>query len=650
VESLNSRGWAAVTAACVLGWWAVGPVRGQGACCLSSGCQAVDDQAQCTALGGFYLPGEDCADDPCGVGACCAGQACVMTDAVTCLSGGREFMGAGTDCADDPCGLEVGACCQDGECQEVTPAECSATGGAWQGFGSECSAGACVLGACCGPGYCLDVARFECDALAGSFHAGLQCAADPCGKYFDCPEDALFGQPRDDPLGFTAYTSEASTGLLRYDDFSGVPGAVETVVWYGMDLVHLGGGLFQECQESDTTFRVTLHGDAGGWPGAEVCSHTLPATRTPTGILYKGTELNEYRMDLPEPCPLVEGWLSVQGLGDPECWFLWLSGGPGESYCEGCLAAWEGDDLSYCLLGSAGGVFGACCDDPAGDCRDGVEITECLAGEQRFSAGAQCTDLDPPCGVITGACCFGDATCTVLTEAECLAAAGEWLGGFTLCEYCPCVQPCPHASTPEGEPVCYAGYVDEYNGGCDAATQAFSPIELCETVCGEGGVFLVGYDFVPDYDWYEVEIESATVLEWTVESEYPVGAWIVDGTEGCGGAYVIAAAGGLECDTVTATAAVGPGTYWLVTGATTASDLAPCGARYVATVTGSSPCPGDMDDDGDVDLDDLSAMVSCLTGPDAGPVDPGCALADLDGDGDADLDDAAWFGRAFTGQ
>ena len=50
--------------------------------------------------------------------------------------------------------------------------------------------------------------------------------------------------------------------------------------------------------------------------------------------------------------------------------------------------------------------------------------------------------------------------------------------------------------------------------------------------------------------------------------------------------------------------------------------------------------PGDFDDDGNVDLDDVSQFDACFSGPD-NPVGPGCAPGDLDGDTDVDCFD--WY-------
>ena len=306
-----------------------------------------------------------------------------------------------------------------------------------------------------------------------------------------------------------------------------------------------------------------------------------------------------------------------------------MSSGLGEAYCEGCIPNEQTFDLSVCLNGSVGGVFGACCDDSTGDCDDDVEITACTKPGLRFAANELCAELDPPCGVVNGACCFGDGGCDSRTSDSCSAVGGEWLGAHTLCSACPCVTLCPANGLPEGEPVCTDDYVDEFNGGCDAKTEAFSPISMCDTICGEGGVFEVGAELVPEFDWYEITLDEFTVLNWTVESEFPIISAIVDGNTGCADPEVLALDVELECTPLTLSFDLDPGVYWLVIGAFGATDEAVCGARYTARVTSSADecgCAEDLDGNGDIGPLDLALLLGAW-----GPCS-GCS-ADINGDG-----------------
>ena len=176
-------------------------------------CVPAADVAECSGLGGIFLPGEDCANDPCATGACCDGLDCGQADAFSCIAAGRTFAGAGTSCLDDPCEAGVGACClPDGNCLDLSEAGCLATPGVWLGAGTNCAQGVCMLGACCTINGCTNLPQFLCTAPDETFVPGGDCAVNPCN---DCPPGSLFAQQRDDPDNFIAGTSETSANLRR---------------------------------------------------------------------------------------------------------------------------------------------------------------------------------------------------------------------------------------------------------------------------------------------------------------------------------------------------------------------------------------------------------------------------------------------------
>ncbi|NNM26680.1 MAG: hypothetical protein HKO59_11980 [Phycisphaerales bacterium] len=604
---------------------------GAGACCDPGGCTDVADEAACVAIGGVFLPGAACVDAPCADGACCFDTSCAISDAYSCIAGGREFAGAGTSCLDDPCDAGIGACCLGAVCDDLSPEACATAGGTWLGAGTSCVTDPCASGACCLADRCSATRRFECDAKAGTFFVGAECADDPCARPSACPPGTLYGQSLDGPDDFIAGTSEATSIFQRWDDFSGVDGPVSSITWWGFDL-RLEGAVFVECVESDPTFSISFHRDAGGVPGAVECSYTVEATRTPTGAIYLGAELNRYDVTLPESCVLVNGWISIVGRGDAACWFLWISAGPGGSYCDGCLPSEQGFDLAFCLQGTSGGVFGACCTSATAICTDGVEITACTSPGQRFEPDATCDELEPACGIVLGACCFADATCERVEQERCFAAGGNWLGGDTECDQCPCITPCPPGGDAEGEPVCLPGTIDDFNGGCLSAPPVFSPLTVGTTVCGTSGVYDLDGEKTADFDWYEIDLERPAEITITVQAEFRAQVLLADGATGCPG-RLVASGTGLECDVVTLTATAGVGPSWIVVYPFAFTDTAACGTRYTLTTSAAvDTCPADLDDDGSVGFTDLLAVLS-QWGPCAG------CDEDLDDSGDVGFTD-----------
>ncbi len=70
-------------------------------------------------------------------------------------------------------------------------------------------------------------------------------------------------------------------------------------------------------------------------------------------------------------------------------------------------------------------------------------------------------------------------------------------------------------------------------------------------------------------------------------------------------------------------------------------------AQGDATGTSRDIIPGDMNDDGVVDVLDFPLFVDCMHGPEVPEVSPPCARGHFDLDPDIDLHDVAGFQEAF---
>ncbi len=103
--------------------------------------------------------------------------------------------------------------------------------------------------------------------------------------------------------------------------------------------------------------------------------------------------------------------------------------------------------LTLALPAAAKDITGACCL-VDGSCYV-LTQSDCLAQQGSWlGPGTTCTPN--PCGCIvercTGACCFQDGTCQVMTQPGCQGAAGTWQGDNTVCDPSPCKGP---SSAPE---------------------------------------------------------------------------------------------------------------------------------------------------------------------------------------------------------
>jgi len=146
----------------------------------------------------------------------------------------------------------------------------------------------------------------------------------------------------------------------------------------------------------------------------------------------------------------------------------------------------------------------------------------------------------------------------------------------------PCIpQDCPTYAMQEGEPVCYDGYVDNYNGGCNSTPNIFSDITFPKTICGTSGVYnsLVNRDT----DWYRFTLTSPLTAKLCVCAEFPVLIGFVDLSAGCPVTAFYASTTGAANIEVCLTSALPAGT-WVAWIGPLDWGAYPCGAKYVATL------------------------------------------------------------------
>ncbi len=230
----------------------------------------------------------------------------------------------------------------------------------------------------------------------------------------------------------------------------------------------------------------------------------------------------------------------------------------------------------------------------------------------------------------------------VTVEAYAATGCGEYV--LNVWEETPCEVECPPDGTIEGEPVCHDNYADTYNAGCSSWPTTFQPINCGETICGTSGTFYVNGLSYRDSDWFEIELDSATNVTWTVCAEFEVLIFVIDGGSGdCTDYAILGYRIGPAFEQTTLSLDVGPGLYWFWVGPMAFGSGVPCGSEYVGTVIADPNvcCVADVDGDGDTDLTDLAILLSAYGSVPGDPNwNPAC---DFDADNDVDLSDLAFL-------
>ena len=126
--------------------------------------------------------------------------------------------------------------------------------------------------------------------------------------------------------------------------------------------------------------------------------------------------------------------------------------------CEDAGWSWQGLGTA-CVDGCLQNELGACCVGTAGGCIDNLSELDCLAGSGTWlgpdfvCADGDCTECtdpcDPECDVYdpcvcdpescsNGACCLNE-NCSIMTGPDCAASGGSFLGDGSNCQANPCI-------------------------------------------------------------------------------------------------------------------------------------------------------------------------------------------------------------------
>lgn len=165
-------------------------------------------------------------------------------------------------------------------------------------------------------------------------------------------------------------------------------------------------------------------------------------------------------------------------------------------------------------------------------------------------------------------------------------------GSYTIAVTGPCELSCPAGALVEGEPECFDGYVDNFNGGCNSDPAVFSSIACSDdleeiVLCGRYGTYFdPALGDTRDTDWYEIVLSEGTNIQLSVTGEASTQVAIVNATGGCA-AFTIACGSVFAdpCLPANCNTFLPAGTYWIFV-ATSAFAGVECGSDYVLRLRG----------------------------------------------------------------
>jgi hypothetical protein len=104
-------------------------------------------------------------------------------------------------------------------------------------------------------------------------------------------------------------------------------------------------------------------------------------------------------------------------------------------------------------------------------------------------------------------------------------------------------------------------------------------------ICGTSGSYDVSGTYYRDTDWYEINLDHETTVTFECMAMFPVRSGIIDGRDGCDVNEFYSTTTGYECDILSLTETLPPGTWWLWVGPQW-FDYIGCDSDYLLMVDG----------------------------------------------------------------
>jgi hypothetical protein len=385
-----------------------------------------------------------------------------------------------------------GACCNiyTGECSDdMAFADCRDMGPAWQPHPGVLMCDDLVP-VCSNPGACCDIytgdcqddmAEALCEELGRQPTGGTQCSEldPPCGDVGCCCDYPESGEPTDPHESLRANctgrfisgltgedcVTEAFNPLCGLEDIwvSTFPPDPPTPYLCGHYITPFEPDprpLYTDVSEIPTP--CTIPGAIGVSPSVNhrrIGSGWISWGHGYTGDVYYTNGALSVTLTMPaataafrfyvEPNPFVVHTFQVlvngSYLSDPftadgsgGAAYVAVCGNPVETIQLTCITSPTPADFAIGEFGIAcEDVEGACCDEPGQVCTEGVMTSACVAipGYRFAPAPATCADFEPPCGQISGACCY-EETCAYERPSDC---GGEYVGDGVPCDPNPCL-------------------------------------------------------------------------------------------------------------------------------------------------------------------------------------------------------------------